>query len=129
MNTETFGRRITRLRERMGVNKAELARLADMTRTAIGQYEERETADKCQVQHLRNLSNVLSISMDYLIDGKDRTGPLEETTLAEALTFVNQIIPNAEPEKQAKLVKFVYGLRAQGKTADLGIVNAFYQAL
>ena len=129
MKTETFGKRITRLRERMGVNKAELARLADMTRTAVGQYEERDTADKCQVQHLRNLAKVLSISMDYLIDGKDRAGPLDEATLTEALAFVNDIIPNAEPEKQAKLVKFVYGLRAQGKTADIGIVNAFYQAL
>jgi len=126
---ETFGQRVQRLRERMGVNKAELARLAKMTRTAVGMYEERETADKCQVQHLRALSTVLSTSMDYLIDGIERAGMIDEQILVNAIAFSDQIIKQPDPVRKAKLIKFVYGLEAQGVEPTHAIVNGFYQAL
>jgi len=126
---ETFGQRVKRLRERMGVNRAELARLADMTRTAVGMYEERDTADKCQVQHLRRLAVVMSTSMDYLIDGTERAGAIDTQVLQRGIEFSNDIIRDRNPEKMAKLIKFAYGLESQGVTPTKEIVRGFYQAL
>ena len=126
---ETFGQRIRRLRRRMGVNKAELARLANMTRTAVGMYEERDTADKCQVQHLRRLAVVMSTSMDYLIDGTERAGAIDTQVLQRGIEFSNEIIRDHNPEKMAKLIKFAYGLESQGVTPTKEIVRGFYQAL
>ena len=130
MNTEeTFGNRIKRLRERMGINKAELSRLAGMTRTAMGQYEERDTAAKCTIQHLQSISDVLSVSMEYLVNGQERHATIDEAVLTRALGFVDQLLPAGTPEKKAKLIKFVYGLEAQGVEPTLAIVRGFYQAL
>lgn len=126
---ETFGQRVKRLRERMGVNRAELARLANMTRTAVGMYEERDTADKCQVQHLRRLAVVMSTSMDYLIDGTERAGAIDTQVLQRGIEFSNDIIRDRNPEKMAKLIKFAYGLESQGVTPTKEIVRGFYQAL
>jgi len=126
---ETFGNRIKRLRERMGINKAELARLAGMTRTAMGQYEDRDTAAKCTIQHLQSLSAVLSVSIEYLVSGQERHATIDEAVLTRALGFVDQLLPTGTPEKKAKLMKFCYGLEAQGVEPTLAIVRGFYQAL
>ena len=130
MNTEeTFGNRIKRLREKMGINKAELSRLARMTRTAMGQYEDRDTAAKCTIQHLRSIADALSVSMEYLVNGQERSATIDEAVLTRALGFVDQLLPTGTPERKAKLIKFVYGLEAQGVEPTLAIVRGFYQAL
>ena len=126
---ETFGERIKRLREKMGINKAELSRLAGMTRTAMGLYEERETAAKCTIQHLQGIANVLSVSMEYLVNGQERHATIDEAVLTRALGFVDELLPTGTPEKKAKLMKFCYGLEAQGVEPTLPVVRSFYQAL
>ena len=100
MNTEeTFGNRIKRLRERMGINKAELSRLAGMTRTAMGQYEERDTAAKCTIQHLQSISDVLSVSMEYLVNGQERHATIDEAVrLGLWASWMNCCLP--EPRRR-----------------------------
>ena len=126
---ETFGERITRLREDLGINKAELARLTGMTRAAIGQYESREGADKCQVQHLTVLARTFGVSMDYLVNGKEAASYIDVETLAKGLESARDLLPSADPIKQAKLIKFVYTLDSQGQEPTPEILAGFYQAL
>jgi len=126
---ETFGERITRLREDLGINKAELARLTGMTRAAIGQYESREDADKCQVQHLTVLARTFGVSMDYLVNGKEAASYIDVETLAKGLESARDLLPSADPIKQAKLIKFVYTLDSQGQEPTPEILAGFYQAL
>ena len=126
---ETFGERITRLREGLDINKAELARLTGMTRAAIGQYENRDNADKCQVQHLTVLARTFGVSMDYLVNGKDAAPYIDVETLAKGLESARDLLPSADPIKQAKLIKFVYTLDSQGQEPTPEILAGFYQAL
>ena len=126
---ETFGERMTRLREGLGINKAELARLTGITRAAIGQYESRDNADKCQVQHLTVLARTFGVSMDYLINGKEAAPYIDVKTLAKGLESARDLLPSADPIKQAKLIKFVYTLDSQGQEPTPEILAGFYQAL
>ena len=126
---ETFGERITRLREGLDINKAELARLTGITRAAIGQYESRDNADKCQVQHLTVLARSFGVSMDYLVNGKEAASYIDVETLAKGLESARDLLPSADPIKQAKLIKFVYTLDSQGQEPTPEILAGFYQAL
>jgi len=126
---ETFGERITRLREGLDINKAELARLTGITRAAIGQYENRDDADKCQVQHLTVLARSFGVSMDYLVNGKEAASYIDVETLAKGLESARDLLPSADPIKQAKLIKFVYTLDSQGQEPTPEILAGFYHAL
>ena len=126
---ETFGERMTRLREDLAINKAELARLTGITRAAIGQYESRDNADKCQVQHLTVLARSFGVSMDYLVNGKETASYIDVETLAKGLESARDLLPSADPIKQAKLIKFVYTLDSQGQEPTPEILAGFYQAL
>jgi transcriptional regulator with XRE-family HTH domain len=126
---ETFGARITRLREDLDINKAELARLTGITRAAIGQYENRDNADKCQVQHLTVLARTFGVSMDYLVNGKEAASYIDVEILAKGLESARDLLPSADPIKQAKLIKFVYTLDSQGQEPTPEILAGFYQAL
>jgi transcriptional regulator with XRE-family HTH domain len=126
---ESFGERITRLREGLNINKAELARLTGITRAAIGQYESRDNADKCQVQHLTVLARAFGVSMDYLVNGKEPTSHIDVGILAKSLESARELLPSADSIKQAKLIKFVYTLDSQGQEPTPEILAGFYQAL
>ena len=126
---ETFGERLTRLREDLAINKAELARLTGITRAAIGQYESRDNADKCQVQHLTVLARSFGVSMDYLVNGKEAASYIDVEILAKGLESARDLLPSADPIKQAKLIKFVYTLDSQGQEPTPEILAGFYQAL
>jgi len=129
LSEESFGKRITRLREDLGINKAELARLTGITRAAIGQYENRDNADKCQVQHLTVLARSFGVSMDYLVNGKEAASYIDVEILAKGLESARDLLPSADPIKQAKLIKFVYTLDSQGQEPTPEILAGFYQAL
>ena len=125
----SFGQRVTRLREGLNISKAELARLTGITRAAIGQYENRDNAAKCQVQHLTVLARTFGVSMDYLINGKETASHIDVEILAKGLASAKELLPSADPIKQAKLIKFVYTLDSQGQKATPEILAGFYQAL
>jgi transcriptional regulator with XRE-family HTH domain len=130
MNTnETFGNRVIRLRNGLNVNKAELSRLTKMTRTALGQYETRQDAKQCSVPHLMSLASVFGVTMDYLVTGKDGASHVDIDSLTEAVRQVKDMMPRGEPEKQAKLIKFIYTLHKQGQAPTPEILAGFYQAL
>lgn len=60
-----IGERIKRCRLALGMTKAQLALKAGLTRPVITYYENRNT--KPTLQSLRKLSDVLGVSVDYLI--------------------------------------------------------------
>ena len=126
---ESFEERTTRLREGLNINKAELARLTGNTRAAIGQYKSRDNADKCQVQHLTVLARAFGVSMDYLVNGKEPASHIDVGILAKSSESAKELLPSADPIKQAKLIKFVYTLDSQGQEPTPEILAGFYQAL
>ena len=60
-----IGERIKRCRLALGMNKAQLASKAGLSRPAITYYENRNT--KPTLQSLRKLADALGVSVDYLI--------------------------------------------------------------
>lgn len=60
-----IGERIKRCRLALGMNKAQLASKAGLTRPSITYYENRNT--KPTLQSLRKLADALGVSVDYLI--------------------------------------------------------------
>lgn len=130
-NEHHFGRTVTRLRQDMGINQAELSRLVGTTKTAIRQYEERETADKCQFQHLNRLAEVFGVSIDYLGSGENPPKKIEPKQLAKAMKYVEAHYASLrDVELRAKLVAFCMLLIRQGHdlNGQKAVVSAFAAA-
>lgn len=127
-----FGRNVTRLRQEMGINQAELSRLVGTTKTAIRQYEDRETADKCQFQHLDKLAEVFGVSVDYLCTGQNRPEKIDPNILAIAMDFTEKHFSSVKSvEKRAQIVGFCMVMIRQGldlKTQKAA-VSAFAAAI
>lgn len=64
-NKESFGKRLSRLRKRMGYSQAALAERIDTTRRIICYYE--CEADRPPVELLPRLAEVLQVSVDTLL--------------------------------------------------------------
>lgn len=126
-----FGRTVTRLRQEMGINQAELSRLVGTTKTAIRQYEERETADKCQFQHLNRLAEVFGVSIDYLGSGENRPEKIEPKHLAKAMKYIETHYSSLKDvEVRAQLVAFCMILMRQGQdlNSHKAAISAFAAA-
>jgi len=127
--TETFGQRMVKLRESLNVNKAELARLTGITRTAIGNYENKADAKGCSVPHLMSLCRVSGWTLDYLVTGNEGTAQVDIDSLTAAVAKTKELMPRDPADKQAKLIKFIYTLHKQGQTPTNEVLAGFYQSL
>lgn len=67
-----FGERLKELRSKNKFTQSELAKLAGLHYTQIGRYEKGKTMPSSDI--LKKLADVLSVSIDYLIEGS-----IEET--------------------------------------------------
>ena len=71
---ENFGKRLKKLRESKGMSIRHLARLLNLTPSTYLFYEQGKSEPK--LKNLKNLSEVLNVSIDYLV--KNKTSEQEE---------------------------------------------------
>lgn len=126
-----FGRRLKTLREQVHptLTKSDIGRMAGISKSQMSAYETRENAEKLEVQAVAALAKVYSTSMEYLCYGTEPSGKLDLDNLKHALIEAHELLPRADPEKTAKLVDFIYGIRANGEKVTPGILQAFYRTL
>jgi transcriptional regulator with XRE-family HTH domain len=126
-----FGERLKRLRESdpAQLSKAEAARMTGMTKSGMGGYELKDTATRLEVQHIAALASLYGTTIEYLLYGTNPSTSLNAETLRFALSKVSDLLPKADPDKQAKLIDFIYSLKRQGQDPTPEILVAFYRSL
>jgi transcriptional regulator with XRE-family HTH domain len=68
-----FGARLKRLREARNLSRIELARLLDCENAQVYRYEKNENVPSAEM--ILKLSNILHVSCDELLKGKDHSEP------------------------------------------------------
>ena len=129
--TEGFGKRLKTLREKVHptLTKSDIGRMAGISKSQMSSYEMRDTAEKLEVQAVAALAKVYSTSMEYLCYGTEPSQKLSLDDLKYALSEAHTLLPRSDPDRTAKLVDFIYGLKSAGETPTPGILQAFYRTL
>lgn len=71
MNSLSFGERLALIRKRKGLSQQELSELTSIHQTNISKYENDETEPT--VEKLKNISNALNVSLDFLVLGNEHS--------------------------------------------------------
>ena len=124
-----FGERLKRLRKQMGLNQAELARLAGVTRASISLYEKRPTAEKCRVYMLAAIAGGLGVTVDYLVTGEESPSRVSLEHLTSAVKQARELSPQADAAKTAKLIQFIYSLNVHGEEPTRRVLAGFLSSL
>jgi len=124
-----FGKRLKQLRNQASLNQAELGRLAGVTRASISLYEKRETAEKCRVHMLTSIAESLGVTVDYLVTGQESPSRISLEHLRFAVEQAREISPQADSDKTARLIKFIYSLKVGGVEPSRQVVAGFLSAL
>lgn len=74
INANEIGARIRKQRDALGYNRETLAELADISNSFLAEIERGERG--FSVAYLIRLSNVLCMSADYILFGKEQAGDL-----------------------------------------------------
>lgn len=78
INANEIGTRIRTQREALGYSRERLAKLADISNSFLAEIERGERG--FSVAYLVRLSNVLCMSADYILFGKEQAGDLSFVT-------------------------------------------------
>ena len=79
-----IGKRITAMREQMGLTQTDLARLLNISPSRISDFERGAKTD-CNVSTVKRLARVLGVSIDYLVGTWDQDEALGDAApVAEA---------------------------------------------
>jgi len=87
-----LGFRIAALRKQAGMNQAELARLLQVSPSAVGMYEQGRREPSAQM--LLTLAQIFGVSVDYLLTGSqdpDSRGKLE-TMVTRRIQAADQVL-------------------------------------
>lgn len=92
--TDGVGDRIRDLRVRRGFKQQELADKLRVSRQVLSNWERGYTP--VDAKGIAKLSNILEVSVDYLLDGFDKSSPTKQIALAledddELLSFFNEL--------------------------------------
>lgn len=135
-----FGERLRKLRREADVTQTELAKILDVTCSAVGKYERYENAYPC-IDTLIKIADYFHVSIDYLLRGtlqpsteNNVTGELTNSTVLQANrggTIFNgerMISPEAEEliriygelgvRERLKLLNFAVDLEERSKKND-----------
>ena len=78
-----LGNKIKQLREEKNITQANLAKLLDVSPSTVGMWEQnRRTPD---IEILKKLSDILNVSVDYLLGKTDVRNYLEDPNITIAL--------------------------------------------
>jgi transcriptional regulator with XRE-family HTH domain len=85
MNIELkeFGQRLKKLRQEKGYSQSELSNLVDLHYTNLGKYERGQA--KPSAEMLKKLAEALSVSTDYLYNGKQENAAMADLKDKELL--------------------------------------------
>ena len=89
-----LGTRIAALRREAGMNQAELARLLQVSPSAVGMYEQGRREPSAQM--LLTLAKVFGVSVDYILSGVPSEGELGrlESMLLNRITSADRKLQN-----------------------------------
>ena len=93
-----FGKRLRDLRRQKNLTQVELANLVGITHTHIGRYE-KGTAKKPSADTIRRIAEILGVSSDYLLNGKNKNAIQVHIEDKELLQQFKEIEKMPEEEK------------------------------
>ena len=87
-----LGFRIAALRRQAGMNQAELARLLQVSPSAVGMYEQGRREPSAQM--LLTLAKIFEVSVDYLLTGSHRSDAQEklEAMVSRRIQTADQVL-------------------------------------
>jgi transcriptional regulator with XRE-family HTH domain len=105
MENMNFGRILKKMREDKGLSQNQLAKLADLTSSAISQFE--SNLRKPSFEALISLSKVLDISCDYLLGIKNDTDKLPEDLKNSEYIALFRKVTNLPKDKIRQVDKII----------------------
>jgi transcriptional regulator with XRE-family HTH domain len=96
MSNNEFGNRVRQTREARGINASELARLTDVTPTAVWNWENKNRIP--QSKTLSGLATVLGVSKEWLLTG-DRAANADTPTPTDLSSCALEELINAIAKK------------------------------
>ncbi len=99
-NNETFAERLKRLRMSKGLSQADLAKRIKVHNTHISRYERSESKPASRI--LNDLADVLSVSTDYLLNGKEEDAAVANLEDQELLSLFERL-EKLSPEDKEKI--------------------------
>lgn len=109
-DSETLRKRITKAREDIGLNQAELAEKAGVTPAAISQIEKGARVPSIPV--LQSIANVLKVSLDYLI-GKTDSSELQDLMQRSDFIAFYRAFESLEKDDKQVIEKHIQFLKSQ----------------
>ncbi len=111
-----FAKRLREVREDLNLMQKEMAKKLDMPITTYNGYETGKRSPSLEI--LRNISDVLDISIDYLLGKSDKKNALTNNELLE----IKEIAKNDEI---LDLIKKLYELDPKTQTKVKKMIDAF----
>ena len=91
-----MGARIAALRREAGLNQAELARLLQVSPSAVGMYEQGRREPSAQL--LLTMARIFGVSVDYILSGVPAEGEMDrlENMLLNKITSADRKLQNRD---------------------------------
>ena len=105
-----FNNRLYQLRKQKGLSQEELANRLNVSRQTVSKWEVGDSTP--DMEKLVAISDLIDVSLDKLVMGKEDEPQIPTTTKSELVTVLNEKVLTSNNKKKAKSVLKIVGIIA-----------------